>query len=202
MAVRPVPYLNPEEYLERERAAEYKSEYYNGQAFAMSGASREHNLISNNVAGELRARLKGRPCETYGSDMRVQIRETGAYVYPDVVVVCGEPRFADAHVDTLLNPVVVVEVLSPSTERGDRGEKFAHYRRLESLREYVLISQDQRRVEKFTRRNDSGEWVFTEVSDADGALRLDSLDLELPLAEIYDRVTFAEPSDTASPPTT
>jgi Uma2 family endonuclease len=132
--------LTPEEYLARERQVDTKSEFYDGELFAKAGASRSHNLIVGNVTGELRAQLRGRPCEVYPADMRVKVSETGLYAYPDVVVVCGEPRFEDEHLDTLLNPTVIVDVLSPSTEAYDRGEKFAQYRKLASLREYVLIA--------------------------------------------------------------
>src|SRR5262245_46847116 len=132
-----IPRVTPEQYLVLERKADFKSEYLNGYIIAMAGASREHNLIAGNLHGELRSQLKGRPCETYVSDMRVFIDRTGLYTYPDIVAVCGEARFQDDGVDTLLNPTVIVEVLSDSTERYDRGRKFGHYRQLPSLREYV-----------------------------------------------------------------
>lgn len=176
----------PEEYLALERKSEFKSEYVNGRIYAMTGASREHNLIAGNVFARLHARLRGRRCEVYMSDMRVKVSQTGAYHYPDVVAVCGEPRFEDKHVDTLLNPTVIVEVLSPSTEAYDRGEKFAHYRRLETIAEYVLVAQDKVRVEHY--RRDGEHWVLSEVSNAEGVLVLPSLECELPLREIYERV--------------
>ena len=121
MSAVPKPFLTPQEYLARERQAETKSEYLRGEVFAMSGASRGHNLIATNVAGELRQRLRERDCEVYQGDMRVKVSPTGLYTYPDVTVVCGEPEFEDADVDTLLNPKVLVEVLSPSTADYDRG---------------------------------------------------------------------------------
>lgn len=178
----------PEEYLALERKAEYKSEYVNGRIYAMTGASREHNLIAGNVFARLHARLRGRPCEVYMSDMRVKVSPTGAYHYPDVVAVCGAPRFEDSHVDTLLNPTVIVEVLSPSTEAYDRGEKFAHYRRLETLAEYVLVAQDKLRVEHYQR--DGERWVLTEISGLEGVLSLPTVGCEIPLREIYERVEF------------
>lgn len=188
-------YYTPEQYLALEREAEYKSEYVNGEIYAMSGATREHNLISGNVFGALHAQLRGRPCEVYTSDMRVQVSPTGMYTYPDVVVVCGEPRFEDHHVDTLLNPTIIVEVLSPSTERYDRGGKFAHYRRLESLTDYVLVSQDSPLVEHYVRHGDEGrQWILTESSGMDGVLRLASIGCEVALRDIYDKVRF--PQDT------
>ncbi|MGI9183164.1 MAG: Uma2 family endonuclease [Longimicrobiaceae bacterium] len=178
----------PEEYLALERTAEYKNEYVNGRIYAMTGASREHNLIAGNVFGELRTRLRGRACEVYMGDMRVRVSPTGLYTYPDVVALCGEPRFEDSHVDTLLNPTVIVEVLSPSTEAYDRGEKFAHYRRLETLSEYVLVAQDKMRVEHY--RRDGEHWVLTEISDPEGVLSLLAVGCEIPLPEICERVEF------------
>ncbi len=172
-----------------ERAAEYKNEYVNGFIVAMSGASRKHNLITWNVSGELRQQLRERPCEAYAADMRVQISAAGQYRYPDVVVVCGEPQFEDAELDTLTNPTVIVEVLSPSTEAVDRGDKFAAYRRLPSLREYVLIAQDTVRVEHFLRQGE--RWILTEFSDLDDSVPLAAIDCTLALREIYRKVPFA-----------
>ena len=182
------PRVTPAEYLALERRAREKSEYVNGRIYAMAGAGRVHNLIAGNVFGELRTMLRGRPCETYMSEMRVKVQHTGMYTYPDVVALCGEPRLEDAELDTLLNPSVIVEVLSPSTESYDRGEKFAHYRRLDTLQEYVLVAQVKPRIEHFRREGD--HWVLTEISDADGALTLSSLGCTLALADIYERVEF------------
>ena len=182
------PLVTPAEYLALERKSREKSEYVNGRVYAMSGASRLHNLIAGNVFGELRAKLRGRPCEAYVNDMRVKVQRTGMYTYPDVVALCEEPRLEDAELDTLLNPSVIVEVLSPSTESYDRGEKFAHYRRLDSLQEYVLVAQVTRRIEHFRREGD--HWVLTEISDPGGELTLSSLGCALSLADIYDRVEF------------
>ncbi|MDQ3928343.1 MAG: Uma2 family endonuclease [Chloroflexota bacterium] len=188
-----LPRYTPEEYLALERRAEYKSEYINGRIYAMSGASREHNLIAGNIFAEIRTQLKGKPCEVYVSDMRVKVSATGMYTYPDVVAICGEPRFEDRQVDTLTNPTMIVEVLSPSTEGYDRGEKFAHYRRLLSLRDYVLVAQDKMRVEHFVRLDDtSGQWVLTEIGDPAGILHLSSIGCELSLRDIYDRVEFSQ----------
>jgi Uma2 family endonuclease len=179
----------PEHYLALERQAKYRSEYINGNIIAMAGASRQHNLIAGNVFGELRAQLRGRPCEAYINDMRVKISVTGLYTYPDVTALCGEPHFEDSHVDTLLNPSVIVEVLSDSTEAYDRGEKFAHYRRLESLRDYVLIAQDKVRVEHYVRQGD--QWVLSEVSDLASTVHLPSINCEVALRDIYERVEFS-----------
>ena len=180
--------VTPEQYLALERKAAFKSEYLNGQIIAMAGASRPHNLVAGNLHAEIRAQLRDRPCESYVGDMRVYIPPTGLYTYPDVVAVCGEPQFQDGELDTLLNPTVIVEVLSPSTEAYDRGLKFAHYRRLASLREYVLVAQDRVLVERYTRRGD--EWLLTEWSRPDDILRLASIDCDVALREIYAKVPF------------
>ena len=188
MATASQPHVTPEAYLVQERRAETKSEYVNGRVYAMTGASREHNLITLNIASELRTRLRGRPCETYMNDMRVKVGPTGLYTYPDVVALCEPPRFEDDHVDTLLNPAVVFEVLSPSTERYDRGERFAHYRQLPSLQEYVLVAQDEPRVEHYARRG--AQWVLTEAAAIDGSIELPALGCALALADVYERVEF------------
>jgi Uma2 family endonuclease len=187
------PRVTPAEYLAMERSSREKREYINGRVYAMAGASRRHNLIVGNILRELSTQLRGRPCEAYVSDMRVKVQHTGMYTYPDVVALCDDPRLEDAELDTLLNPSVIVEVLSPSTERYDRGVKFAHYRRLDSLQEYVLVAQGTPRVEHFRREGD--QWVLTEISDPGGALALPSLGCVLRLADIYERVDF--PADGA-----
>jgi len=180
----------PEQYLGLERKAEFKSEYHDGYITAMAGASREHNLITGNLVRELGLQFKNRPCEVYGSDMRVLVSPTGLYTYPDVVAVCEEPRFEDDEVDTLLNPTMIVEVQSASTESYDRGKKFGHYRRLDSLREYVLVAQDEVRVERYTRRGD--DWVLTELNRLEDTLRLASIGCEVSLREIYAKVELPE----------
>lgn len=184
------PRLTPEEYLALERKADVRSEYDNGYMYAMSGASRKHKLAAGNLFREISTQLKGRPCEAYTGDMRVQVDVTGLFSYPDVTVVCGERRFLDREVDTLLNPTVIVEVLSPSTEAYDRGAKFAHYRRLTSLREYVLVAQDTVLVERYSRQGE--DWLLTELSRLDDVLRLESIGCHVPLREIYDRVLGEE----------
>lgn len=186
-------YLTPEEYIALEREALpdpeiIRSEYLNGEIIAMSGASRAHNLITGNIFGELRTLLKGSGCETYTNNMRVSTPLTTSYFYPDVVVVCEEPRFEDDVFDTLLNPIILVEVLSPSTEAYDRGEKFAHYRQLTSLQEYILVAQDQVRVEHYRRQEK--QWIFTDFQNLEEILPLISIQCELPLREIYELVTF------------
>jgi Uma2 family endonuclease len=179
----------PQEYLAFERASPIKHEYYDGSIFAMAGTSREHNLIVINLGREVSGQLLDRPCEAYVSDMRVLVSRTGLYTYPDVVAVCGERRFEDSEVDTLLNPNVIIDVLSESTEAYDRGKKFGHYRRLESLREYVLVAQDEVRVERYTRRGD--EWILTDLLRLEDTLRLESIGCAVPLRAIYAKVELA-----------
>ncbi len=184
------PRYTVEEYLAGERRAEHRNEFLGGEIFAMAGASFRHNTIVANVVGELRERLRGGPCRPVASDQRVQVRATGLNTYPDVVVVCGEPEFTDDHLDTLLNPTLLVEVLSPSTEAYDRGEKFAHYRRLESLTDYLLVSQDTLRVEHYARQGN--HWVLSEADTPEAVIPLTTLGCELPLAGVYERVDFAD----------
>ena len=179
-------YLTQEEYLAFEREADIKHEYCNGQLYAMSGASRAHNLISGNIFGELRAQLKGRTCEVYMSEMRVLVDAARSYRYPDVVVACEAPRFQDDVFDTLLNPTVIVEVLSLSTEARDRGEKFAEYAQLVSLRDYVLVAQKAVHVEHYLRQGT--RWVSRECRDLEAVLQLVSINCALPLRDIYEKV--------------
>lgn len=190
------PYLTPQEYLAIERKAETKSEYLHGEMFAMSGASREHNLIAGNVYAEIHPHLKGRSCEAYMADMRVRVKPSGPYTYPDVSVVCGEPQFEDAEVDTLLNPNVLFEVLSESTEDYDRGTKFEHYRQIRSLTDYVLIAQDKVHVEHFHRQPD-GRWILWETNNLDDVLELPSMQCQLKLKDIYAKVQFPSGSGAA-----
>ena len=188
-------YLTPEEYITLERKAipdaeTVRSEYIKGKIIPRSSSNLAHNLINGNIAGELHTRLKGAECFVFASEMRVSIPTAKSYFYPDVGVVCEEPRFEDDVFDTLLNPIVVIEVLSPSTEAYDRGEKFAHYRQLPSLQEYVLVAQDQIRVEHYRRQE--RQWIFTDFEKQDEILSLPSVQCELPLQDIYERVTFPE----------
>jgi Uma2 family endonuclease len=177
------------EYLAMERASETKHEYFDGEIFAMAGASEPHNLIAWNIGGELHHRLKNGSCRAYVSDMRVRC-PSGLRTYPDVSVVCGGPQFEDDRRDTLLNPLAIFEVLSPSTEKYDRGNKFENYQAIPSLREYVLIHQDRMRVEHFSRREGGDEWVLRVITDPASAVRFQSLDCEVPLSELYAKVEF------------
>ena len=178
--------LTPEEYLALERKAIVKSEYLSGQIVAMSGASLAHTRITADIVTELNIQLRGQECEVISNDMRVKTGPKGAYFYPDIVVFCGEPQFEDNVFDTLLNPTLVIEVLSPSTEVYDKGEKFRHYQELTSLREYILVSQDRVRVEQY--RLAKTQWVQTEFRGHEDVLPLVSIGCELPLRDIYRRV--------------
>ena len=182
-------FLTPEEYLAFERKATTKHEYLNGQIVAMSGASFAHNFLTMNVANQLYNQLIDGECQVAASDMRVKVTEIDSYFYPDVVVVCGEPRAEDDTFDTLLNPVLIVEVLSPSTEGYDRGEKFEHYQQIASLKDYILISQDEIRVEHHYRQE--SEWLQSEFQGLEDVLSLLSIGCELRLSDIYRRVEVA-----------
>ena len=186
-----IPFISPEEYLRIERAAEYKSEYLDGEMFAMAGGSSTHSLIALNAGAELRHLLKGNRCAPYESNLRIFFPSTGLYSYPDASVICGPLAFVDDHNDMITNPTLVVEVLSDSTEAHDRGRKFAHYRTLPSFAEYVLVSQKEPLVEVFFRQGD-GTWQLTPVRGCEAVVRLQSLGIELRLAEVYDRVEFPE----------
>ncbi|MEO8595055.1 MAG: Uma2 family endonuclease [Candidatus Solibacter sp.] len=192
MATQPKTHLTPEQYLEIERKAESKSEYYNGEMFAMSGARESHNLIVTNLAIELGLQLRKRPCKAYFVDMRVHIPATGLYTYPDASALCGEPLFLDETRDTLINPSLIVEVLFPSTEAFDRGGKFKQYRSIEPLSEYVLAASDEVSVELYTRQGD-GKWLLTTATKREDVIELQSIGARVTLADLYDKVEFAEP---------
>jgi len=181
------PRLSPEEYLALERQALDKSEYYNGEVFSFTGASESHNLIVSNVLTLLNLQLKTTSCKVYPSDMRVKVSETGLYTYPDVTVVCDQAQLEDEHLDTLLNPGIIVEVLSPSTEKDDRVVKFAHYRQLPSVAEFILIAQDSVRLEQYVRQSD-GRWLLADYSDLKSVAQMESIGCELPLSDVYAKV--------------
>jgi len=190
MSALPKTILTAAEYLAIERAAETKSEFFDGEMFAMAGTTKNHARIVMNFGGELRARLKGRKCEPFATDLRVKVEANGLYTYPDLLVVCGEQRFEDDQLDTLLNPTLIVEVLSESTERYDRVKKFDLYRALPSLQEYILASQSEPRVEQFLRQPDGG-WNLRITTDPAALVNLASIGCEIPFAEIYERVEFS-----------
>lgn len=187
MSTQPKTFLTPEQYLAIERGADYKSEYLNGEMFAMSGARAAHNLISVNVSAELRQQFRTRPCRVYSSDMRVRVNRSGLNTYPDVTVVCGAPQFLDNVEDTLLNPNVIVEVLSPSTEAYDRGRKFEHYKSIESMREYLLLASDRMHADLYTRQPDD-RWLLTSADAPEHSLTLESVGAQLKLADLYEKV--------------
>ncbi len=184
------PLLAPQEYLAKERKAEFKSEFYRGEMFAMAGVSYEHTSIKDNVARHAGNQLENGPCHVLTSDMRVKVDATGLYTYPDIVVVCGEPQLEDDVLDTLLNPRVLIEVLSESTEKYDRGEKFKHYQKILSLQEYVLIAQDEPLVVRHFRQPDDS-W---QPSEFRGLATLDfaSIPVKIALTDIYRGVEFPE----------
>jgi Uma2 family endonuclease len=191
MAIAPKKRWTVEEYLEFERSSELRHEFLDGEVFAMVGASQEHNLISTNTVTHLHSQLRRPPCRIYASDMRVKVRSTGLYAYPDIVVTCEEPLLEDSAKDTLLNPALIIEILSPSTERYDRGLKFQHYRAIETLQEYVLIAQDAPRVERFARTS-PGQWLLSEAVGLDSSIELASIGCVLRLADVYEQVSFGD----------
>jgi Uma2 family endonuclease len=185
MSSQPQTPISASEYLEIERKAEYKSEYCAGEMFAMAGATRAHNLLAANMLALIHGQFRQRDCQVYGSDMRVAVNPAGLYTYPDVSAVCGEERFLDQHSDTLLNPAVIVEVLSISTEAYDRGRKFELYRALDSLQQYVLVASDRIHADVFTRSPD-GRWVLRSLDAAD-SMELDSIGCRLLVSELYEK---------------
>ena len=194
MAAHPRTNYTVEEYLAFERTSETKHEYFAGEIVAMAGASYEHNLIMGDTFGSLRNQLRGKSCTVLPSDQRLRVSSQGPLTYPDIMVVCGPPHFTDERPDTVTNPTVIIEILSPSTERDDRGRKTKHYRTLESLQEYVLIAQDECHVEHYIRA-EHGWWRFNEATDRAATIQLSSIDCTLALAEIYERVAFTEPGE-------
>lgn len=189
MSAIPRHLYTEEEYLVLERQAVYRSEYYRGEIFAMAGSSSEHNLMAGNLKTYLHRQLRQRGCRMYLLEMRLKVAASGLYTYPDAMIVCGTTRYADDHVDTVLNPAVVFEILSDSTEAFDRGKKFDHYRRIPTLQEYVLISQEKPLVERFLRETDM-DWKLQVIEGLDATLALSSVDASITLAEIYEDIEF------------
>lgn len=191
MALQARPRFAFEDYLAAEREADIRHEYVDGQVFNMVGATESHNIIVANITTLLVTQTKERPCRVYANDMKVRIEVADACKYPDVSALCGDRSFFDDSRDVLLNPSLIIEVLSNSTEAYDRGEKFALYRRIPSLKEYLLVSQHRCRVEIYSRQHD-GRWLLAEYSNADDVVSLNSVDCNLSLHEIYDKVEFFE----------
>lgn len=188
MSSNPKTLLTEEEYLAIERRAEFRSEFYAGEMFAMAGASRRHNRIVTNLVTALDNQLREQPCNVYSNDMRVKVWRTGLFTYPDVVVTCGEENFADDQRDILLNPLVIIEVLSDSTEAYDRGKKFEHYQSIPSLTAFILITQATLRVEQFVRQQEGKLWTYSETHEAGETVRVEAIGCDLKLADVYLKV--------------
>lgn len=189
MSTSPRKRITPQAYLAQERRAAFRSEYFDGEVFAMAGASRRHCRIGTNLVARIDEQLRETPCEVFASDMRVKVSATGLYTYPDAAIACGELQFEDADVDVLLNPKVVFEVLSETTEGYDRGKKFDHYRQISSLSEYVLVSQTEPLVERFVRQPDDS-WRPTVFQGLDAVMELETVTCRLRLADVYYKVSF------------
>ncbi len=184
-------FISPEDYLEIERQAEYKSEYYNGEMFGFAGAGFNHNIIAVNITTFLNNHLRNKSCIVFNSDMRLFVEAFNLYTYPDVMVVCGKVNFLDDKKDNVLNPLILIEILSKSTESYDRGKKFEFYRSIPSLKEYVLVSPDRPLVEIFAK-NEKNLWVLSDEKNLENLVKISSIDLEVPLKEIYFKVDFEE----------
>jgi len=199
MSTAPKKRITPEEYLALERAAEFKSQYFDGEIFAMAGASKEHVRIARNLTARTDEQLRDTPCEVFNSDMRMKISLTGLYTYPDLTIACDDLEFEDSLVDTLLNPKVIFEVLSESTEAYDRGKKFDNYRQIPSLTEYVLVSQTEPLIERFLRQPDES-WRLTVYKGLDAVMQLETVPCRLKLADVYFRVNWKSESAASSKP--
>jgi Uma2 family endonuclease len=189
MSTQPKPYITEEQYLEMERRAEQRSEYLNGEVFAMAGASLPYVVINDNLVFVFRRGLAGRACRAYSRDLRVLIAESGLYTYPDLLVICGAPQIAEKDRNTVTNPKIIVEVLSPATADYDRGEKFMSYRSIPSFREYLVIYQDRVRAEHYVKQTDEG-WLFHDIVNAEAVITLESIGVSFKLSEAYDGVEF------------
>lgn len=182
-------FISQEEYLERERAAFEKHEYYQGEVFAMSGASLEHNIIFSNLFIDIGSKLKGKNCRPFGSDLRIHIPKNTLYTYPDINIICGEPNLTDNKFDTATNPSVIIELLSVSTRNYDKGEKFSLYRDIDSLQEYILIDTERIHVIKHIRHSDNS-WQLTEFKHIENIFSIDTIGLAFALKDIYEGISF------------
>ncbi len=190
-AAKPSHYITEEEYLALERVSIAKHEYYNGRIYAMTGAKEPHNLINGNTLATLHSQLRRKPCRIYSSDMRVKVIKTGLNTYPDIVIICGQPQFTDPTHDTITNPVVIIEILSDSTERYDRGMKFQNYRTIDTLRDYILVAQNHYHIEHFSRQ-EGGLWVLQEATNDEDIIRISSVECTLSLQDVYEKVEFEQ----------
>jgi Uma2 family endonuclease len=197
MSAQPASFVSVDDYLAFERGQPEKHEFFDGEIVQQAGASIAHNLISANIIGSLHQQLRAKPCTILPSDMRIRTPRRRQYMYPDATIICGPPRFDDDHHDTIVNPVVIIEVLSPSTESYDRGRKFQAYRTITTLQEYLLISQTMRRVEHFQRHNDL-MWLMREYTDLDQIIELTSVGCRILLPDLYEKVNL--PADDDEPP--
>jgi Uma2 family endonuclease len=184
MGLPETKFITQEQYLEAERSALDKHEYYDGEIFAMSGASLTHNIISSNTIGSLSSKLKGKSCRVFGSDLRIHIPNNSLYTYPDISIICGKPETTDDNMDTITNPSVIIEILSKSTRDYDKGQKFTLYRDIESLKEYILIDSQTIRVEKYTR-NDDNSWLLRDYQSIDDVFVIETINEQMMLSEIY-----------------
>jgi len=189
MALRQQENYTPEEYLALEETADYRSEYFRGEIFAMSGGSANHNRIARNLVVRLDTAFADKPCEAFINDMRLLVKENGLYTYPDVMAVCGQLEFVPDRTDTLTNPSLIIEVLSKSTAGYDRGAKFELYRALNSLQDYVLVDQAKIHVEHFHRLDD-GRWLLQEFNELEDVLKIETIEFEISLTQIYQKVDW------------
>ncbi|HEY3740675.1 MAG TPA: Uma2 family endonuclease [Bryobacteraceae bacterium] len=192
MASLPNPILTVEEYLDLDRRSERRSEFHDGEMFPIEASTISHGRIQGNMYVALRTRLANTPCEALLSSVRVEIPNVHRYTYPDILISCGQPRFEDEQLDTLLNPVVLIEVLSPSTKGFDRGEKFFLYQTIPSVREYILVTQNHVLVERFRRQNER-QWLYELLTSLDAELTIESAGCTIPLREIYAKVDLDPP---------
>lgn len=189
MSAVPEQYLTLDDYIALEESSGIKHEFFEGTAYAVTGASPAHHLIAANVIGSLRAQLRGKSCRLYSSDQRFKVEATGLFTYADASVVCGPAQFADAPKHTMTNPTVLVEILSPSTESSDRGKKFQHYRKLESLRAYLLIAQDSMHVELYIRQ-EQNRWLLIEFTEPEATVPLEAIGCSMAIKDIYEDIEF------------
>ena len=189
MTAQPKRYTTEQEFLDFERTSTSKHEYYAGEMFAMAGGTITHNLIASNTLASLHGQVRGTRCRVINSDMRVKIIATGLQTYPDITILCGQPVFLDTSQDVILNPTIIIEVLSPSTERYDRGMKSQHYRTIETLQAYLLISQDKYHIEHYVRQ-ENNQWLFNEAIGIEARIEIPSVNCALVLIDVYDTVNL------------
>lgn len=189
MSAQPHEYLTVQQYFALEETAEMKHEYYRGSIYAMTGASARHNLIVANMIAMLHGQLRGSPCRVFPSDLRLKVEQTGLYTYPDISVICGTISFDEGRQDTVVNPTILIEVLSPSTENYDRGQKFEHYRTIRTLQEYIVVAQDRVHIEQYIRQ-DEHRWLLVDFLAVDQTVEIGAINCTLPLESVYEYVTF------------